>query len=238
MGNNPIWHNDVLGDLFDKKSAPHIEKYEKKLADRKTEISDDLKATNNKINDIKKLLSSETNPNKKNQLSNSLQHEEFVLKNLNIANSEIDNAMTELQNMKDSKQMFKVRDGFNNGGLTKLNIFTHAIEISYNGNLGSLGHELKHGHQFLEGEISFNLFNGSAGLLGDLNDEKAAYDRGYAIDETVMNNKRHSFDNITKAKIQVLKEDGVMPYRKLQNVHNNLNIVSPKRLRWDYYYRQ
>jgi RHS repeat-associated protein len=89
--------------------------------------------------------------------------------------------------LESSETDFRLRTGDNvtsekGGGNTKYNSATGEIDINFGSDgefsgIQVLSHELKHGHQFLEGKIGF-LSNGKPdGILNDYQDEYEAYQR-------------------------------------------------------------
>lgn len=55
------------------------------------------------------------------------------------------------------------------------------MTIAYDGNISDIAHEMKHAYQFEIGELSFDSHTGGYGVLYDLTDERAAYDRSAAL---------------------------------------------------------
>ena len=97
-------------------------------------------------------------------------------------------ARTELSELISSNQIYKIEqvdneiniDSYEADGYTWYDINTNVVSIQYTkkGGIGSLAHELKHAYQFETGELSFDNSGKYYGLLGDIFDEKHAYNRG------------------------------------------------------------
>jgi RHS repeat-associated protein len=176
MGNNPIWRNDVSGDVFDEKS-------QEKINTHKAETNTKLTEYNNQIKTL------ETEKQEKGELSKRKQGQLDYLKQ---ASSELTDAIREIDVLEKSSQKYTLSIDFTaaqNGGLTSYNPNTDVITIGYDGTTSTLAHELKHGYQFEVHEISFT-GNGledtkwGVGFLGDLSDERAAFIRGFAYSQT------------------------------------------------------
>ena len=200
FGNNPIKFNDILGDEFDKKSSKHVDAYEKKLGERKAEINKAMDKVEAEFDKAKVGADVSGLVNQYKELSRS--------------KDEVTAAENELNEMKKSPQLFKVRDNFakGQGGVTQYK--GNAVLIRFDGDFSSIGHELKHGSQFLAGDLSFDKKTGHAGKLADLFDEQRAYQRQLALDPKSFNRTDIKFSDITtdKVKNQVDDSDDSQPY--------------------------
>lgn len=172
MGNNPVWHNDILGDIFDKKSQPKVDEYKVQLAGRETEV-------NNSISTTKDLIKNSTDPSKTKELQSQLT-------DLQAQQTQVVNAKTEIAAMEKSPQLFKIGSTTGKESFTTYDKKDKAVVFNIASGaaskFASLGHEFKHGFQFLEGKLSFNNQNPPGpGQLYDLEDEEEAYKRQYAL---------------------------------------------------------
>ena len=101
----------------------------------------------------------------------------------------------------------------NAGGFLGYDTSRNSVTVNLTGsyNQGDLAHELKHGHQFLEGKISLYSVSGRSygGDLYDVQDEVEAYNRG------------HFFGSINSSVSQIQKNypslKGKLTQRTLQN---------------------
>lgn len=198
FGNNPIKFSDILGDKFDEKSSKHVDAYEKKLGERKAEIN---KAMDNVIAEFDKAKVGADVSGLVNQY-----------KELSRSKEEVTAAENELNEMKNSPQLFAVRDNYKGGGETKYDVKNNAVLIRFDGKFSSIGHELKHGSQFLAGDLSFDKKTGDAGQLADLNDEQRAYQRELALDPNTFNRPDVKYSDITIDKVKNQKEGNNYPY--------------------------
>ena len=108
---------------------------------------------------------------------------------------EYEATLSEISVLENSDQEYHVRnrgrniklDGFKDGaaGRTIYKNETDKVMMVYNGNLGTLAHELKHAYQFEIGNTSFDATGYSGGVLNDFYDEREAYDRGAAFGRPV-----------------------------------------------------
>ena len=96
---------------------------------------------------------------------------------------EIQAAIDELAVLDKSNQVYhieygEVSDRKRNGETCyDLNNDYVKMTIAYDGNVADIAHEMKHAYQFEVGELSFNSITGGFGVLYDLTDERAAYNR-------------------------------------------------------------
>ena len=106
-----------------------------------------------------------------------------------IYRSEYNNTLNEISDLENSDQMYSIQrrsgdfpvDGINAAGYTYYNVTSNVVSVIYNGDLGTLAHELKHAFQFETGSLSFTSSGKSGGLLHDFFDEREAYTRGAAL---------------------------------------------------------
>ena len=106
-------------------------------------------------------------------------------------NSQYLNVMRELNEMEKSEQVFTIRTGGNienelkkdDYGSNTYDVKTNKININVKRETGDytqtqvLAHELKHGYQYINGEIDFSEDGLSPGALYDCTDERAAFER-------------------------------------------------------------
>ena len=96
------------------------------------------------------------------------------------------------------------------------------ITISKSGSIADLAHELKHGYQFLMGEIDFRVTSGSSGALYDLTDEVAAFKRNYAFDPSSV--QVGTISDITTGFVRDMTSgDGSMVYANLPSMNLTTN---------------
>ena len=200
MNNSPIKLNDILGDEFDKKSKKHVDAYEKKLVERKAEIN----------NAMDKVIAEFDKAKVGSDVSGLVNQ----YKELTRSKEEVVSAENELNEMKKSPQLFSVRDSYakGKGGVTSYDFKTNAVLIRFDGEFSSIGHELKHGSQFIAGELSFDKQTGDAGALSDLFDERNAYQRQLALDPNSFNRPDIKYSDITIEKVRTQKEGRKFPY--------------------------
>lgn len=172
MGNNPILQNDILGDIFDKKSQPKVDQYKSELAVRETEITTSISST-------KDLIKNSTDPNKTKELQSQLT-------DLQSQQTQVVDAKREIVQMEKSPQLFKIGATSGKESFTTYDKKDKAVVFNIASGaaskFASMGHEFKHGFQFLEGKLSFSNSNPpSAGQLYDLEDEEEAYKRQYGL---------------------------------------------------------
>jgi RHS repeat-associated protein len=189
MGNNPIKFNDPLGDEFDEDSQKIIDALKKTIASRQSELNTQRKDLKQQITDAKKAGDKD--------LVKSLNKE---LKAVNSMRSEMSSAQSEIRTMEKSEQLFRIKEfsgdkpfGNDASGVTTYSSSDKAVVMAFtNNNYNVLIHELKHGYDFLIGEISFTpnanfdyknpttYFNkpeDRISSLHDMNDEYRAFDR-------------------------------------------------------------
>lgn len=78
----------------------------------------------------------------------------------------------------------------------RLSLITDKVQVTIDDvdNFGLIGHEMLHAYQYETGEVSFNDNPNQNGILNDINDETAAYNRQALID----NGARYFLDNNTQ----------------------------------------
>jgi RHS repeat-associated protein len=197
MDNNPILHNDPLGDTV--------------IGDQKA-INGYLSSVNNGIqnsqNIIQQANSKLNSLNGKKGMFNNIARNN-ARKNLAAATKNLkgfQNALTEFKSLESSRQVYNVMTNVNNLsanelGKTSYDSKTGYINIAVGTNatspLGTLAHELTHAFQYENQDADMRYDGSGSGNLADLNDELDAFQRGQLIDPTY-----HPGDNFT---IQSLK---------------------------------
>lgn len=114
-----------------------------------------------------------------------------------IYQSEYRATLNEIAILEKSEQMYSIQrrpgdfpvNGKSSAGYTYYDVNTDAVRVIYNGELGTLAHELKHAFQFEIGNISFDGSGKSGGLLHDFYDEREAYNRGSAMGKPAMSDE-------------------------------------------------
>ena len=100
---------------------------------------------------------------------------------------EIQAAIGELDVLSKSNQVYHIEygevSGYYKKGETGYDLKNNwvSMTIAYDGELSDMAHEMKHAYQFEVGELSFDSRTGGFGVLYDLTDERAAYDRTTAF---------------------------------------------------------
>ncbi len=213
MGNTPIWANDPNGDIFDKKSQKHVKKIEAGYAARIVETENAIGILEMQIADMKRKIDA-------THFSDIRQREEYIaqysvlesdLENQKLFQSEMKDAVAELELMKESETIFEIRKSNKYGpgtGWTDIR-GEGAVRMGYT-DLVSLSDELKNGFQYIAGEISFAK-EGGIGELADLYDERASYIRSWSMDPSQQRADLKASD-ITVEKIANLEEAGQRPY--------------------------
>jgi RHS repeat-associated protein len=164
MGGNPIIYVDPKGDIFDKGSQKRVNKHKTDTKSKIASTQSDLNKLQGQINKRKK-GASKAQTTKLNSLKDKL--------------TEYNASLTEIAEMEKSSTLFILKAGsstLGQDGETYYDINKKAVVMEYV-DIASLAHELKHGHQFINGEISFNQINGKQGYLHDAQDEIDAYYR-------------------------------------------------------------
>ncbi len=206
FGNNPILNVDLSGDSWHKGSVAKANNY-------KTNTTNRLNETNNKI----------TSLNNQRTMAQGDESElagiDSKLGELTQTKSELEGALQEFSIMENSSTVYKLTNVIGGAGLTKYKNGMVCMEYSDN---QSMAHEMKHGFQYENKELSFNA-HGTSGLLYDVNDEVAAYRRSLAWGSAHFS----TYEQITPANVQGLYEyDPVLrknDYRYASLSLNNLN---------------
>jgi len=160
---------------------------------------------------------------------------ESDLENQKLFQSEMKDAVAELQLMKESETIFEIRKSNKFGpgtGWTDVR-GEGRVRMGYT-DLVSLSDELKNAFQYIAGEISFAK-DGGIGELADLYDERASYIRSWSMDPSQQRSTLKASD-ITTEKIANLQEGGEFPYSEHHRTNRNVftNEVDAKR-EGDYY---
>ena len=93
---------------------------------------------------------------------------------------EYQKALDELSKLEKSTQLYHIfenRASLYFNGETSYDILNNRVNISFDGNIDQLAHELVHAFQFETGFLSFSDNTGTSGVLYDLVDEREAYSR-------------------------------------------------------------
>jgi hypothetical protein len=225
FGNSPIHFFDLFGDEFDPKSQKKVDKVKSKIAERQTQVDIQLADVSTRIDDLMH----------RDALSKSEVKELSTLKtmasDLNMQKNELNAASAEIATLEITKQKYTIKTGLFLGGggkstyNTKKDVFV--IRLGLGANESTLGHELKHGYEFLSGEISFTENGRNPGYLTTIGDEVNAYKRQYAIDpERVSSNMLNvnTSNNITRGKVRGLSHH----YKHLPAGERNLDNASDK----------
>ena len=185
MGNNPIWRNDVFGDIFDEVSKEGIKNHKSNTVNR-------INSSKNEINKIQNEISQLTK-------STNISQEEALsiidptgrLGELNQTVNELNSAIIEINELENSNQIYSISklQSNENSSITGMTYHKNGSVVAEFSNEISLAHELKHMYQFEKGETSFQLKGNGAGYLHDATDEIEAYNREsyYSSNSSVRN---------------------------------------------------
>jgi hypothetical protein len=164
MSNNPIRYIDPLGDTVRDHSGDFA-KYSAYVSER--------------INALGAILG-----NKNFDYSKTGVTREQVSKALDMFN----NVSNEIVALETSEQIYTVDresifDGISNSGGVSYDSNTGEVNVtlSASADMGLVGHELLHAYQYETGKISFAADNSRFGVLYDITDETAGYQRGAFI---------------------------------------------------------
>lgn len=222
MGRNPILNTDILGDFFTKRS-------QKKVDEIKDVTSKRIEANENTIKSLKMMSASlDNNSTTSNTVSNLINGS---ISSLELSNKEYKGALNEIEKMETSKsQKYILKEYYNYGdgqmGETYYNNRKDAV-VMMGSTIGTKAHELKHGYQYYIGFMSFHKKTGQSGLLHDLTDERAAFNRQAAYDnkpqlrnltDKQLINFGYSLPNISLTKTSTVRE--VLKYQNRVKVDN------------------
>lgn len=176
-GNNPICNYDIYGDEFDKHSLKKAHRFEKKATKKLASIESEIGKMEASVG---------TNPTPTQQLD---------LQNLNDIKIELEQSLEEMFEMGLSELVtYSIRSSIflpgDEEGRTYYDSKKDKVVIKSNLKIGTRAHELKHGFQYLNGELSFAPTQAgdrywNSGLLHDQTDESNAYRRQYAFQPDV-----------------------------------------------------
>lgn len=152
---------------------------------------------------------------------------------------EYTSTLNEISILEKSKQEYFIRnrgrniriEGSINGvpGRTIYNTETDKVMIVYNGDIGTLSHELKHAFQFEIGNTSFDETGEYGGVLNDFYDEREAYTRGTAFGRPDISDQdiisAYSFDKKVRKTIGGRSPEKI-PYKKLVKDENNIYRIN------------
>ena len=175
FGNNPILFSDVKGDtITDPKSRAHFDNL---VSQTKGKIQE----YNRKLKDI--AFSTD--------MSSSEKQKEYA--HYSFAKGEMENALLEYDEMlhtQDFNYNISVDQNISKeaNGETILAEDGYNINIKFRGNSATLSHEMKHGYDYISGNL-----DGSS-LTYDLNDEVAAHTRAMAFDRNHYSGVKYVWD--------------------------------------------
>ncbi|MEM6830951.1 MAG: RHS repeat-associated core domain-containing protein, partial [Bacteroidota bacterium] len=202
MGNNPIMYYDFLGDtIVDANGA---------VAKLVNNVNEQIDALNSVLNN------KDFNYDKLGFSKKQVQSKVKALKGV----------LSEINRMKVSAQVYHVQNADDQGAGVSFDAKTGAIDIRVNASssIGLIGHELLHGFQFENGDLSLFKDNSAYGSLYDIGDETAGYNRERLLDggigSTVAEKRTDSWTRQTGAKMTP------QAYQKLPN--GPININSPQ----------
>jgi RHS repeat-associated protein len=173
MGNNPVWRNDIFGDVFDETSKTTISNHKENTHNRIDAINSEIKRIENGI----KLL---TENNYNHEMANSITDPDNKLEELKNTVAELNNAITEIEELERSNQVYSLKNlnSAPNNNIQGMTYHENGIIVSEFSSEESLAHELTHMYQFEKRKISFSIENRASGFLHDVTDEIEAYTRG------------------------------------------------------------
>ena len=149
---------------------------------------------------------------------------------------EYNSTLNEISILEKSDQEYFIRnrgrnirmEGSQNGvpGRTIYKIQTNKLMIAYNGDIGTLAHELKHAFQFEIGNTSFDNTGEYGGVLNDFYDEREAYTRGTAFGRPGIGDQEilsaYSFDKGKVRKTIGGQSPEKVPYKTLVKDERNI----------------
>ena len=117
---------------------------------------------------------------------------------------ELNDALSELKTLEESDQLYKIKNIGKNydmvSGGTDFDISDFSVLIEYDGEIGTLAHELKHAFQYENKELSFGRY-GNIGELYDIYDEIEAYKRGGVFDKNQKNMNYYKIQEAYRFKV-------------------------------------
>lgn len=166
FNNNPVFNIDILGDKFEPNSVAKAKEYKTSLDSRKKQIANFITIKNKEIKKAK-------GDNKK-----SLENE---LAELKTAQTEINNAISEYDEMEKSDQVYELKKISGDKGNTSYDPNTKRVVISYTSD-NVLAHEFVHAYDFEKGNTAFIGSDYTTKSGHDINDEVNGYKRQYAYE--------------------------------------------------------
>ncbi len=186
MDNNPIWFNDVLGNVVDgdKKGMENYSKYRK-------EVNDRIDVINKKINDVEK------GSKEFDKLTTQLKAYNDINKELDVLESDQDNVYylnsDAYKDNTGAKADGQIYDG---GEITYKDKQMRKINVDLRSDgffMSTMAHELKHTFQYYEGRLV--LIAGTKKGFNAQNFEKEAFERGDRfLGNTLYNNNRFNLN--------------------------------------------
>ncbi len=118
--------------------------------------------------------------------------------------TELNDALSELKTLEESDQLYTIQNIGKNydmvSGGTDFDIRNFSVLIEYDGDIGTLAHELKHASQYENKELFFGRY-GNIGELYDIYDEIEAYKRGGVFDKKQKNMNYYKIQEVYRFKV-------------------------------------
>jgi len=174
FANNPLSNIDILGDTLTEILQEAVNKL-------KTEVIADIES-------LKLLKTKLLKPLPQGGSYAEGGNTDMIWNEIDIIDAtlnELSGFLVEIEAMENSSVWFDLEvdaTKYKDGGTRVLNkVVLITLNSLDEGGMYILGHELKHGFQYLSGENSYDEFNKSLGICADIYDEVAAYKRQWAL---------------------------------------------------------
>ena len=211
MGNNPILHNDPLGDTIERASQQEWNRQKQLVVQARNKLQSQVDKINAKA--------------QKNGWSQ--ERTASAIGNLNERVSSLNSSLTNLGSMETSTQFYRLDPGAGEVGGTTYDASTKDVVINY-GSTANFVHETTHAGQFESGDIAFDRMTGQS-YGQDLQDEANAYKAQFAYDPSSVSglsssSEANSFGSITTAWVHdISTSTGAHPYANDGTVPVNIN---------------
>jgi len=225
FANNPIVFVDIKGNEFEESSQDEANALRAKYEEKRNGYRETKQKNESKISKWEQKLSQTNNQRRINRLEKKINEYKSANTTLDVKISEMDAAISEWDEMNTSTQIFRIVLNYKEGtGRTTYD--DGVIVLHYDGNMSMLAHEFKHGHQFINGEISFEPNGIMGGWLFDINDEVDAYRRQWAFDPNSTSTYfPNGYKDINPNNVRLIRnQDGTLKYAMLpsENIHSGM----------------
>jgi RHS repeat-associated protein len=229
FGNNPIVMSDFKGAKFgDSKSENQAKNAEKHADKRIKEANKELTKQGNRLFKMDEKLSQleeqgKIDTDKYNRLSEKRATADRRMDQQLFFRDEMTTMKAEINEMREHDQIFILEyvEGMETQtGRAFYDLEGNAMVMQYSDMISCVD-ELKAGHQFIKGEISFDGKTGEGGVLLDLYDEQASYLRSWAADPSKQRENLMP-DEITIDAIFKIENMGERPYENHFQINKNM----------------